>query len=59
MKVSPVAEVIGLIPNAASLMIGGFMGGGSPHFLIDELMRQRKGWCQERWCLAWVVPWIW
>lgn len=43
MKASAVAEVIALIPDGASLMIGGFMGGGSPHLLIDEIVRQRKG----------------
>ena len=31
-----------LIPDGASLMIGGFMGVGSPHRLIDELVRQGK-----------------
>src|SRR5215469_2680256 len=32
----------GKIPNGASLMIGGFMGVGSPERLIDELVRQGK-----------------
>lgn len=33
-----------MIPDGASVMIGGFMGGGSPHRLIGELVRQnRKG----------------
>ena len=32
----------GKIPNGASLMIGGFMGVGSPDRLIDELVRQGK-----------------
>lgn len=31
-----------MIPNGATLMIGGFMGVGSPHRLIDELVRQQK-----------------
>jgi len=30
------------IPDGASLMIGGFMGVGSPHRLIDELVRYRR-----------------
>jgi acetate CoA/acetoacetate CoA-transferase alpha subunit len=30
------------IPDAASLMIGGFMGVGTPERLIDELVRQGK-----------------
>lgn len=34
--------VIALIPDAATIMVGGFMGGGSPARLIDELVRQRK-----------------
>jgi len=31
-----------MIPDGASLMIGGFMGVGSPHRMIDELVRQGK-----------------
>ena len=31
-----------MIPNGASLMIGGFMGTGTPERVIDELVRQRK-----------------
>jgi acetate CoA/acetoacetate CoA-transferase alpha subunit len=34
--------VVALIPDGASIMIGGFMGGGGPLRLIDELVRQRK-----------------
>ena len=30
------------IPDGSSLMIGGFMGIGSPHRLIDELVRQGR-----------------
>jgi acetate CoA/acetoacetate CoA-transferase alpha subunit len=41
-KTIPLAEVVELIPDGASLMIGGFMGGGSPVRLIDELLRQHK-----------------
>ena len=41
-KTIPLAEAVALIPNGASLMIGGFMGGGSPLRLIDELVRQHK-----------------
>ena len=33
------------IPNGSSLMIGGFMGIGSPHRLIDELVRQGLAEC--------------
>jgi acetate CoA/acetoacetate CoA-transferase alpha subunit len=32
-----------LVPEGATLMVGGFLGGGSPHRLIDELVRQGKG----------------
>jgi acetate CoA/acetoacetate CoA-transferase alpha subunit len=31
-----------MIPDGASLMIGGFMGVGSPHRIIDELVRQGR-----------------
>lgn len=31
-----------LVPDGASLMIGGFMGVGSPHRLIAELVRQGR-----------------
>ena len=41
-KAIPVDEVVGMIPDGASLMIGGFMGVGSPTRLIDELLRQGK-----------------
>jgi len=42
-KTLPVAEAIALLPDeGASVMIGGFMGGGSPVRLIDELVRQGK-----------------
>lgn len=39
----PIAEAIARIPEGARVMIGGFMGGGCPHRLVDELVRQRKG----------------
>ncbi len=39
-----VAAAAEMIPDGASLMIGGFMGVGSPHRIIAELVRQnRKG----------------
>jgi acetate CoA/acetoacetate CoA-transferase alpha subunit len=31
-----------MIPDGASIMVGGFMGVGTPHRLMDELVRQRK-----------------
>ena len=31
-----------MIPNGASVMVGGFMGVGTPERLLDELVRQRR-----------------
>jgi len=42
-KTCTVAEGVAAIPKGATLMVGGFMGVGSPHRLIDELVRQAKG----------------
>src|SRR4051794_29447191 len=42
MKVISLQEAVALIPDGASLMIGGFMGVGSPERVIDELVRQGK-----------------
>lgn len=42
MKMISVEYAAALIPNGASLMIGGFMGVGTPERLIDELVRQGK-----------------
>jgi acetate CoA/acetoacetate CoA-transferase alpha subunit len=36
------SDAVEMIPDGASLMIGGFMGVGSPHRLIDELVRQGR-----------------
>ena len=35
-------QAVSLIPDGASLMVGGFMGVGTPARLIDELVRQGK-----------------
>jgi acetate CoA/acetoacetate CoA-transferase alpha subunit len=35
-------KAISLIPDGASLMVGGFMGVGTPERLMDELVRQGK-----------------
>jgi len=35
-------QSVEMIPNGASLMIGGFMGIGTPERVIDELIRQNK-----------------
>jgi len=42
MKTVSLEEAIARIPDGASLMIGGFMGVGTPERVIDELVRQRK-----------------
>ena len=42
MKAVSVVEAIAMIPNGASVMVGGFMGVGTPERLLDELVRQRK-----------------
>ena len=35
-------QAVALIPDGASLMIGGFMGVGTPERVIDELVRQGR-----------------
>src|SRR5688572_13350919 len=42
MKTIPVEDAAAMIPDGASLMIGGFMGVGTPERIIDELLRQRR-----------------
>jgi acetate CoA/acetoacetate CoA-transferase alpha subunit len=42
MKTVSAEEAVAMIPNGASIMIGGFMGVGTPERLIDELVRQQK-----------------
>ena len=42
METVSVERAVGMIPDGASLMIGGFMGVGTPHLVVDELIRQRK-----------------
>jgi acetate CoA/acetoacetate CoA-transferase alpha subunit len=42
MKTVSVEEAVALIPDGASLMIGGFMGVGTPERLVDELVRQSR-----------------
>ena len=42
MRTTTVEAAVALIPDGASLMVGGFMGVGSPDQLIDELVRQGR-----------------
>ena len=42
MKTMPIAEAVEMIPDGASLMIGGFMGVGTPERVVDEIVRQGK-----------------
>jgi len=42
MKTISLEQAVALIPNGASLMIGGFMGVGTPERVIDEILGQEK-----------------
>jgi len=42
MKTVSLEDSVAMIPDGASLMIGGFMGVGTPERVIDELARQGK-----------------
>jgi acetate CoA/acetoacetate CoA-transferase alpha subunit len=42
METESVEHCVTMIPDGASLMIGGFMGVGTPERLIDELVHQNK-----------------
>lgn len=42
MKAIPVEEAVAMIPDGARIMIGGFMGVGTPDRLLDEIVRQKK-----------------
>jgi acetate CoA/acetoacetate CoA-transferase alpha subunit len=42
MKTTSLEKAVAFIPDGASLMIGGFMGVGSPEPVLDELVRQGK-----------------
>ncbi len=42
MKTILLKDAVAMIPDGASLMIGGFMAVGTPERLVDELVRQGK-----------------
>src|SRR5215471_16367814 len=42
MRTISLRDAVALIPNGATLMVGGFMGVGTPERLMDELVRQGK-----------------
>jgi len=42
MQTTTLQDAVSRIPNGASLMIGGFMGVGTPEDIVDELLRQEK-----------------
>ena len=42
MRTVPLDQSVAMIPDGASLMIGGFMCVGTPERLIDEIVRQKK-----------------
>src|SRR5436305_12957078 len=42
MKIVSLDRSVDMIPDGASLMIGGFMAVGTPERIIDEIVRQKK-----------------
>ena len=42
MRAVSVEEAVALIPAGASVMVGGFMGVGTPERVLDEVVRQQK-----------------
>ena len=42
MKTISLDQAVAMIPDGASVMVGGFMGVGTPERMIDELVRQGK-----------------
>lgn len=42
MKTITLQDAVAMIPAGATLMVGGFMGVGTPEPVVDELVRQQK-----------------
>lgn len=42
MKTLSIADAVSMIPDGASLMVGGFLGVGTPERMMDEIVRQGK-----------------
>jgi acetate CoA/acetoacetate CoA-transferase alpha subunit len=42
MRAVSVEEAVAMIPTGASVMVGGFMGVGTPERLLNEVVRQQK-----------------
>lgn len=42
MRTLPLDQSVAMIPDGASLMVGGFMAVGTPERVIDEIVRQNK-----------------
>jgi len=42
MKTVSLDHAVAMIPDGASVMVGGFMGVGTPERIIDEILRQGK-----------------
>jgi acetate CoA/acetoacetate CoA-transferase alpha subunit len=42
MRTITLEDAVARIPDGASLMVGGFMGVGTPEYVVDELVRQGK-----------------
>jgi acetate CoA/acetoacetate CoA-transferase alpha subunit len=40
--VTTLVDAVEMIPDGASIMIGGFLGVGTPHRLVDELVRRQR-----------------